>query len=301
MSIQGRKEADFSIYDQMETSLLEERLRQLVDSAEEKESDLDAVLYITEVLARRDRENVTEEHMDVQASWASFQEHYLPLADREGSIYDFDEDPELDKREAPLSFLHANVERFHRSLRGVTAAVVVVVCMLAASATASAFGFDIWTVIVNWTSETFDFSVADVRGSYGEDVPEQLCELKQAIIENGFAAEHILPTYLPKGYGEGTVEVRSDEHSTDIICMLPGESGNIILQYRVGEEDPSHSTFEKDLTDPDMYKVDGMTHYIMTNMDQYEAAWLTNGVECAIYGVETKDEIIKMIDSLYGG
>lgn len=63
-----------------------------------------------------------------------------------------------------------------------------------------------------------------------------------------------------------------------------------------------HGTeYEKDADDPEEYSKNGVTHYIMTNFGDYFAVWLSGNMECSIYiaGGSTKDELIKIIDSIY--
>ena len=66
---------DLSIFDTMRTEELEEILFQDSQLPEEA-SDVSAILYIADVLAKR-----KENRPDVDAAWASFREHYLPDAD----------------------------------------------------------------------------------------------------------------------------------------------------------------------------------------------------------------------------
>ena len=58
---------------------------------------------------------------------------------------------------------------------------------------------------------------------------------------------------------------------------------------------------QKDEDSPDVYEVKDMVHYIMTNIDTYYAFWTVDNIECFIYGVESREELIQMIDSIYGG
>jgi hypothetical protein len=37
----------------------------------------------------------------------------------------------------------------------------------------------------------------------------------------------------------------------------------------------------------------------MTNVGKYLATWTVNNLECSISGLDSKEELIKMIDSIY--
>ena len=90
---------DPSKFDNMSTAELNEYLRQ---DAERDDSDLDDVLYIMEVLAKREKEENNDNLPDVRKAWASFQANYN-TADNDGRpLHDFDDEAE-GKAEADIT------------------------------------------------------------------------------------------------------------------------------------------------------------------------------------------------------
>ncbi len=90
---------DHSKFDNMSTAELNEYLRQ---DAERDDSDLDDVLYIMEVLAKREKEENNDNLPDVRKAWASFQANYN-TADNDGRpLHDFDDEAE-GKAEADIT------------------------------------------------------------------------------------------------------------------------------------------------------------------------------------------------------
>ena len=90
---------DPSKFDNMSTAELNEYLRQ---DAERDDSDLDDVLYIMEVLAKRGKEENNDNLPDVRKAWASFQANYN-TADNDGRpLHDFDDEAE-GKAEADIT------------------------------------------------------------------------------------------------------------------------------------------------------------------------------------------------------
>ena len=70
-----RAERDFSRFDSMSTAQLQEILRQ--DALQEStEPDTEKILYITEVLAKREKER--DPSTEVQRAYQSFVQNYLP-------------------------------------------------------------------------------------------------------------------------------------------------------------------------------------------------------------------------------
>lgn len=90
---------DHSKFDNMSTAELNEYLRQ---DAERDDSDLDDVLYIMEVLAKREKEENNDNLPDVRKAWSSFQANYN-TADNDGRpLHDFDDEAE-GKAEADIT------------------------------------------------------------------------------------------------------------------------------------------------------------------------------------------------------
>ena len=86
--LKKKNRVDYSKYDEMGTEALEEILRLDFQMSEEAESDIDAILYISEVIARREKNPP-----DVGAAWEQFNTKYRPYVTDGRSLYDFgDED-----------------------------------------------------------------------------------------------------------------------------------------------------------------------------------------------------------------
>ena len=62
---------------------------------------------------------------------------------------------------------------------------------------------------------------------------------------------------------------------------------------------PSTSIYEKDSNNVITYSVDGIEHYIMTNLERTKAVWMADNYECSITGKFSIEEAEKMIDSIY--
>ncbi|MEI3085701.1 MAG: sigma-70 family RNA polymerase sigma factor [Oscillospiraceae bacterium] len=74
----ARSNRDFSYFDKLSTEELREIIRQDSLLDENEDSDIDAILYITEVLANREKEENERNVKDVEAAWKSFKENYYP-------------------------------------------------------------------------------------------------------------------------------------------------------------------------------------------------------------------------------
>ena len=83
---------DFSKFDEMSTEELNEILRQDSQLPDGEESDIDAILYIMEVIEKRSQELPLSDFKDVDRAWSSFNENYRFASSDERSLFDLDDE-----------------------------------------------------------------------------------------------------------------------------------------------------------------------------------------------------------------
>lgn len=290
---------DHSKFDNMSTAELNEYLRQ--DSYCE-DSNLDDILYVMEVLERREKEDGNYSPPDVQKAWAEFQKYYN-TEDNDGKpLHDFDD--EFDdmfgsKPTAEITSIkkaRKGLSRTVKSLISVAAAIFVVII---GSVTAKALGYDIWDAVIVWTKDTFGFetTVNEHKPTpYVKQIPEELVDLKNLMTEHGLS-KTLIPGYIPEGYKLTNLKYDDFNDTDTIFCQLSNGSNDIMLIYRVYSGDSTSFQLEKDDLSPEKYESGGTKYYIMSNMDDYFVTWLSDNVECTISGIPSRDEALKMIAS----
>ena len=77
------KHKDYSRFDAMDTEQLKEMLYRDSLLPDSEESDTDTLLYIMEVISRREQQESASAFVNVDAAWKSFNENYFP-ADNDG-------------------------------------------------------------------------------------------------------------------------------------------------------------------------------------------------------------------------
>ena len=288
---------DLSRYNHMSTEELESILRADFELPEEEESDMEKILYITEVIARRRAGQPTGRYANADEAWKSFAENYLPEEDQ--SAFRPDEsagkEDEADTKKSNSRFTRTVL------LRVASVALAIALVAAASTVTASAFGFDFWAWFTAWTQEVFGVQKPNsVPSGADREIPEQLSELYAAMKEYGFP-DHLLPTYLPEGYEGGEVESRANSEYVRLFCSLTKDDTYILFDYTLHLADQPAVLTQKDEDNPNVYEADGATYYIMTNLDTYYAVWIVDNIECGIYGVPFYEELAQIIDSVYGG
>ena len=287
---------DLSRYNHMSTEELEAILRADFELPEEEESDMEKILYITEVIARRRAGQPTGRYANAGEAWESFVDNYLPEEER--TVFRPAESPskgnEVNTKKSKPRFVKTVLLR--------VASVVLVIALVAAAGTvtASAFGFDFWAWLTAWTQEAF--GIENLGSAFLEEgeVPKQLSELHALMQEYGFP-DNLLPTYLPEGYETETVEYDSNVVFIKLLCFLSKNDNSIILEYTMYQSNQVTEKAQKDEDNPKPYERGGVTHYIMTNGETYYAIWTVDNVECVIYGASSRGELTEMINSIYGG
>lgn len=281
-----KHDRDFSSYDHMSTDDLREILRADFELPDGEESDMEKILYIMEVIAQRRKGHPTGRYANEEEAWASFVENYCPEPEREvlrGSKAA--EKPRRGKR-----FL----------MRAASVAAAIALVLTIGSVTASAFNFNFWAWLAGWTREVF--GVQDPKHTYLDDslnFPEQLTELRDAMEKYGFP-DRLLPTWLPDG--SELTEWRCDVASGYV--HLHGRFKNdqnefILLDYYMHLDNKTEFIVQKDGDEPEDYIFEDVTHHIMANYETYYATWSVDNVVCGIFGFTSRDELIRMINSIY--
>ncbi len=272
---------DFSKYDGMTTEELEALLRLDADAAADQGSDTEALLYIMEVLTKREKKNGHTGHTAQQA-YESFQQYYRPEIENE--------DPAAAKGNRPKA----------RSLcwmRGLVAAAAVFAVVIFGSVTANAFGIDVWKAVIQWTQDTFHFGNWGSSPDGGSDLP--YASLQEAL-EKGNTPAWLVPTWMPDGYALVDIAVEQSPVKKVYRAEYTNEERSIRITVQdYLNKDPIYVEQSEGLVEE--YVVSGITYYLFLDTDVAKAVWINGSYECRIAGNLTIEELKIMIDSIKKG
>lgn len=280
----NRRDLELAKYEAMSTEELQALLREDASKPEGEESDEGVLFCVMEVLAKR--RQARNEGKSPEEALESFVKNYMPE----------DEDAPGTERESTVRRFKPNARRW---MSGLVAAAAMIVLVFGMSLTANAFGFDLWDIVVKWTQETFHFGYVEQLDNRGE--PEKvdavgLSELQQVLSDYSITAS-LAPTWFPEGYVEDDVRVIESPIQRQFIARYKSGEKEIkiwIADYL--ETEPGH--IEQDGSVAEVYQVGETTHYIITDTDSLQAAWISGSFECYISGPVTISEIKQMIDSI---
>jgi len=271
------------------TEELEELLA--LDFAEDKKNvDADYISTILEVI--EERENSTGEgNEQTLAAWSEFQAYQNEKGSCETLEAGKSEEPTHDHRRI---IEYRQKPRKHSAafrLIAVAAAAMILLC-------STAFGLNIWQVIVEWTEETFHFLT-------GQEISKQHSQDEFEILRTHVSELTDIPAvphFAPEGTKEfGTLNVieRDDRCAIGMGYTTGDKSFTIQIIIYKYLPDNYDGVYQKDATIQEEYVVGGIKHYIAGNLENLSCAWTNGNVEGYIQGELTLDEMRQMIDSIY--
>ncbi len=274
---------DFAKYDTMSTEALQQILRDDASNPEGNKSEIDMLLYVMEVLAKRRQAN--NEGKSPEEALETFKKKYYT---------EYDHSFTSESRSDPLR------KRYSIPMvKGLIAAMVAIVIFIGATFTASAAGFDIWEIIGKWTKETFHFGYA---GTVDDTITpssefEYPCASLQEALDQCNITSALVPTWVPEGYNEIDVEVVQTPKQRWFTATY--ENGNKTVRIRIADYLDSYPMqIEQDDSILEIYHNNGITYYFFDNGGLLQAVWHNQNYECFISGPLSLSELKEMIDSI---
>ena len=182
-----------------------------------------------------------------------------------------------------------------KSVRGVLRvamiAAAMVVLIILATVTASAFGYDLWGWVPRWNDEVLSFGGEESEPNEFYDSSPIVKALKELGID-----EPIFPHWLPEGF-ESEVSIIQ----TDPIYLHEGYPDGVRYISITIEPVLVADTFlfQKDENQPLEYTVDQHTHYITSDVSCYTVTWQNDSVLVHITGNVSINEMEQIITSVY--
>lgn len=280
------KSEAFQQYDAMTTEELQQILRDDASKPTGAESDMEMLLYVMDVLAKRRQAN--HEGKTPEEALETFKQEYYTEIDISS---DSDRVPAAPKRSG-----------IGRWMKGLIAAAAVFAFVIGGSLTANAMGFDLWGVIAKWTQETFHFGYAAETEETNPPTPSfaQPCASLQEALDNYDIDANLVPTWIPDGYTE--VDVQFEETPMQMRFVAKYQSSENTIRIRIVEYLSGAPTqIEQSDSLLEIYSLGGVDYYIINNYDQLEAIWIRDNYECYIMGSLTISELKGIIDSIEEG
>lgn len=278
----NRTGRDFSEYDEMNDEQLRQILRKDASKTKGEDTDLELMLHIMEVLARRRRE--TSEDISPEESLEQFKKKYAYT------------DNSLISEKRPATRKATSFSRWQKWVATIAAVLVLV---FGSAITAQALGFDLWEIFVKWTQETFHFSSSQHSNESINPEKEDSSigpELKK-VLEDYHITSKLLPSYLPEGYKEADVNVKESPKQRVFTAVYMREDETI--RIRIADylnSDPLQIEKSENLLE--VYEAEQVEYYIFDNNGMLQAVWIYGNYECYISGPIELSEMKEILDSI---
>lgn len=225
----------YSYLDQLGTQELEALLQK--DAEDPDGGDLDMVMYIMEVIEKR------EGGVDKTAAADALKDFFSAYATPEGEGLQLYPSGEAESIHVPLEPEKASRrKKSHKTiLRKALLIAAALACALVLAA-CSVGGFArFFQMVGKWTSEVFTFENAykgEIPQEIGTNAPQPQEDVQYSRIEDALAAygitEKVVPTKLPEGLEIETVEVIPFEsnNSVNFCALYQSDTNYLMLQVR---------------------------------------------------------------------
>lgn len=269
----------FETFDNMTNEELKKLIVQDAKKTIKEQMDEELLLYALELLENSGEYD--EDIPDVDDARISFLENYLDIGENKES------EPKP-RRRWGVSIL-----------KTACIAVVTTLVLLMGTVTAAAAGYNVYDNIAEWTHNTFEFhNTENIVFRDDSEVAYSLEGVYRNLYYGHCIEEAVLPKYLPEGYS--CRDYIGGGYNGNVHCMFRVSNGEDFISFEYLTATYSGGLeYAKDDSDPEVYETGGIAHYIMMYNGKYKAIWRNGIVECSIYGVESYEELIKIIDSIY--
>lgn len=286
---------NFNLTDRAELEQMStEELNDILDASIEQGAwiSTDTVMLVLEVLEARAEDTQAPE---LDAAWEAIKNEYLPQAVERVSKNKHETD---NRNEHTIEPLRQKRIPFAK-VAGIAAAVLIII-FAAGNLIPSAESTNLWTAFVEWTKETFGFGEKVSEWDKNE-IPDQLKELQNSLLEYEITEVELLPHFIPSEYQRVSTVVDDRDDVTVFLCQLQNGGDVIVLQYRFWKEKDSSAESQRDPDNQEEYLgANGQSYYLAENEGLYNATWIKGNIECAILNVSSREELIMILESIRG-
>ena len=185
--------------------------------------------------------------------------------------------------------------RVRRLLRTGLVAAAAALCVLGGMITAQAIGINVFGAMARWTEEIFSFGPThevDISSATHDPAQEgrpviagqgqEYLSLQEALDAYGIT-EVTAPTWLPDGYVLSELSVADFEAAGILAFFATYENDGMLVDVDVMRRvDGASTQVEKTDAPVEIFKLGGITFYLIENTNNYTVAWMTEHYECYI-------------------
>ena len=194
------------------------------------------------------------------------------------------------------------VKRAKTVLARIAAAAAVIVILT--TTIPKVLGADnIIVLIGRWSRELFTYVNQKQEAPEGQYVFRSehagLQEIYNVVVSNGIT-QPVVPMWVPEEYQLDVVRAINQNKRVKIVGKLSSDISEIIITIeRV--QDTWQNKYSKDENPVIEVEIEGIVHYMMSNVDMTTVIWQRDNIECHITANFNVDEMKKILLSVYSG
>lgn len=241
-----------------------------------------AIEHILCVLQGRSADPDACNSVDTEKEWKRFLKHYAP---KTGQI-----DPILPEEAPPAP--NRTPQKLWLRVASIAAAVCIVMFCFA---TVPVHGSEnLFTAIGRWSNDLFSMHYSS-NSHFSSNL--DLVKLKE-LSDVAFNSAQIIPSWLPDGFSAHDYWVSGNTNYFKVSAMFT--SGERVIQFNATDmSDRNQTDYSKDEGAAEIFVINDICHYFISNNGKLAAIWTNDGVECGIIGDISTDELKKIITSIY--
>ena len=264
--------------EKMTTQQLGDLLRKEVTRDDYNE---EVIRLLLDMLEQREAEQTAKTDVDVHAAWEEFRTQYA----------------------MPAKEIKARSSKVPSRWLVRVAAAAAVICLIVFAAPAAMGAENIFTLIGRWTASIFEFFTPGGANQQQEyefktDNPG-LQQVYDTVAELG-VTEPIVPMWLPDGYELVELKTIEEPDKTQITAKFCDDNQFASIVFNVHTE-KTPMQYPKDNAEAEMFEYADVKHYILQNRNQSVAVWVTDMIECCVAADFDKEELYRVIKSIYVG
>ena len=282
-----KKPRDYSVFDKMNTEALEEILKADAQQLDDN-SNLDAILYITELLNQRAKADEAYT-FDVDANKPDFDA--LLICTQINNIVNTSSNSNIPPASDPNK--KTNMKHYQLGRIVLIAAILMSLLFVLSGVASATFGINIWGMLASWTDDLFSFG-GNINNQINSSVSENQIDIDsntdmvfsslQEALDYYKITELSAPTHIPDGYELCDVIVNHSSAGYLFYCDFISSNNSVIsVAYQEFLSVPN-SVYEKNTEDVDQFSLGDTTFYSFSNTNTNTIAWITGDYECSIMG-----------------
>ena len=279
-------EKKYIYYSSLSTEELEKILKLDFYDSSSNSLTTEEISIILHIINQKSSQNTQNIPFDIEKGWNSFIDNYWGFVENKTVLYEFDNT--IITKQKKKSFLF--------STKNVAALFAFLIVAITLSRTTIAH--DLLSYAANWTKGIFWYDQT-------KEINEQpfLNDSINLKVNETFEfvniPSNLLPTWIPEGLEKSMEKETETDRMKMLMIFFNDESSQkymtLDITYLYTE---TNTFFEKDSSEIEIHEKDGVSYYIMGNVDTNTVIWRNDSFECQIDGTLSRDEIKKIINSI---